>query len=193
MRPEACLAQASSRTNAENPKRGRGRKEPDMTAKTKKTTTKKNLTRAEGIAKMQDAKAAKAAALRAEIKADREAHKAEKAKAKKAAKSSDVTDISLAEMTGADLRKAGKPAKGKKAGKAAKATVSDGKLRKPRDGNKRAIVAELLQRKGGVTGRELLDATGWPTMSVPAMARMSNLKLTTEKKDGKTIYSAKPL
>lgn len=64
--------------------------------------------------------------------------------------------------------------------------------RQPREGGKREIVAQMLQRADGATTRELLDATGWPAMSVPAMARASNLALRTEKRDGRTVYYGTP-
>ena len=61
-----------------------------------------------------------------------------------------------------------------------------GKVAKPRSGGptKREIAAGLLQRPEGTTTREILDATGWPAVSVPAIAKASGLTLRQEK-DGK--------
>lgn len=50
---------------------------------------------------------------------------------------------------------------------------------------KREIAADLLKRKEGCTTREILDATGWPAVSVPAIAKASGLKLS-QTKDGRT-------
>jgi hypothetical protein len=60
------------------------------------------------------------------------------------------------------------------------------KPRATRDGapSKREIAASLLQRREGATSREILDATGWPTVSIPALAKASKLVLRQEK-DGK--------
>lgn len=58
--------------------------------------------------------------------------------------------------------------------------------RKPREGgpSKRDMAAQLLLRPEGTTAREILDATGWPAVSVPAIAKASKLNLRQEK-DGK--------
>jgi hypothetical protein len=51
-------------------------------------------------------------------------------------------------------------------------------------GSKTDIVGKLLVRAGGCSGREILEATGWPTVSVPAMAKACGLKLRREKTKG---------
>ncbi|WP_099863752.1 DUF3489 domain-containing protein [Pararhizobium haloflavum] len=59
--------------------------------------------------------------------------------------------------------------------------------RKPRERTgptKREIAAGLLMRPEGATSKEILEATGWPAVSVPAIARASKLSLRTEK-DGR--------
>jgi len=58
--------------------------------------------------------------------------------------------------------------------------------------NKRQICAALLTRPAGCTGRELLDATGWPAISVPATAKASGLKLRKEKVGKVTTYYGTP-
>jgi hypothetical protein len=50
--------------------------------------------------------------------------------------------------------------------------------------SKREIAADLLRRPEGATSREILDATGWPTVSIPALAKASKLALR-QQKDGK--------
>ena len=49
--------------------------------------------------------------------------------------------------------------------------------------SKKAIVAGLLKRKKGCTGKEVKEATGWPSVSMPALAKSCGLKLRKEKTD----------
>ncbi len=51
-------------------------------------------------------------------------------------------------------------------------------------GIKTAIVAELLTRPGGCTTADILSATGWPSVSCPAMAKAAGLVLRKEKVPG---------
>lgn len=51
----------------------------------------------------------------------------------------------------------------------------------PREGNKRDLVAKLLQRPEGTTTREILEVTGWPAVSVPQQAKASGLALRKDK------------
>jgi hypothetical protein len=81
--------------------------------------------------------------------------------------------------------KSGKKASpAKKAPKSAKRT----KEAKPlaRDGSKTAKVLDLLKRSGGVTGKELIKATGWQPHSVRGF-----LSGTVGKKMGLTVVSTK--
>ncbi len=57
---------------------------------------------------------------------------------------------------------------------------------------KREIAATLLCRSGGATAREILDATGWPAVSVPAIAKASNLNMRQEKDGRVTRYFGYP-
>lgn len=60
--------------------------------------------------------------------------------------------------------------------------------------NKREVVAALLQRPEGATRKDILDATGWPSVSVPATAKASGLSLRQEKVKGNpTRYYGEPL
>ncbi|MBS0369052.1 MAG: DUF3489 domain-containing protein [Proteobacteria bacterium] len=60
-------------------------------------------------------------------------------------------------------------------------------------GAKVAAIAALLQRPNGCTTKDILDATGWPTVSVPAQAKAAGLKLT-KTKDGRGFrYHGTPL
>lgn len=76
---------------------------------------------------------------------------------------------------------------------AGRLAIRERKPREPREGNKRDLCAALLQREDGVTTRELLDATGWPAISVPAVAKASGLTLRKEKREGQpTLYFGTP-
>lgn len=79
----------------------------------------------------------------------------------------------------------GQMAKAKKATKKAakaKSTKSNGTR-----GVKSGEVKRLLLRKGGCTRKEILETTGWPTVSVQAMAKSAGLKLRVEKVKGKPM------
>ena len=54
----------------------------------------------------------------------------------------------------------------------------------PRAGTKTEEVARMLQRKTGATRADLLEATGWPAISVQTLAKACRLKLTLEKEKG---------
>lgn len=74
------------------------------------------------------------------------------------------------------VKAADAPAKKKSASK--KSTKS----KKARSGdNKTSIVGQMLQRKNGTTAAEVLDKTGWPAVSIPAMAKANGLKLRKER------------
>ena len=64
------------------------------------------------------------------------------------------------------------------------------KAKKAKPGSKLAIVGELLKK--GATAKEVLAATGWPSVSMPAQAKALGLDLV-KVKDGKTFkYYGKP-
>lgn len=48
----------------------------------------------------------------------------------------------------------------------------------------------MLRRAAGVTMAEVLAATGWPSVSMPQMARAAGIKLVTARSDGVTRYWA---
>lgn len=58
------------------------------------------------------------------------------------------------------------------------------KAAKANGGSKTGVVAELLKRKSGCTNADILGATGWPTVSVPQMAKAAGLKLRKVKEKG---------
>lgn len=51
-------------------------------------------------------------------------------------------------------------------------------------GGKTAEIGRLLARKNGVTAKEILESTGWPSVSVPAIAKNLGVKLRKEKEKG---------
>lgn len=69
----------------------------------------------------------------------------------------------------------------KKAAKKAAAKKPSGGAR----GAKTLKVKALLERRSGCTSAEVKEATGWPAVSMPAMAKACNLKLRKEKEKGK--------
>jgi Protein of unknown function (DUF3489) len=75
---------------------------------------------------------------------------------------------------------------GKKASPAKKAPKGAKKAKGARDGSKTAKVLELLKRADGVTGKELMKATGWQPHSVRGF-----LSGTIGKKMGLTVISTK--
>jgi hypothetical protein len=52
-------------------------------------------------------------------------------------------------------------------------------------GEKTLKVKALLERKSGCTSADVKEATGWPAVSMPAMAKACGLKLRIEKVKGK--------
>ena len=56
--------------------------------------------------------------------------------------------------------------------------------------SKTQLVANLLTRPGGCTAKDVLEATGWPSVSMPAQAKAAGLVLTKSKANGVTRYSA---
>ncbi len=92
--------------------------------------------------------------------------------------------------------KAGKKAApARKAPKGAKKAKSGKPIGAARGGSKTAKVLDLLRRKGGVTAKELLKATGWQPHSVRGflsgtVGKKMGLTVTSTKgEDGTRIYS----
>lgn len=54
--------------------------------------------------------------------------------------------------------------------------------------SKKDIVKTLLKRKNGCTGKDVKAATGWPSVSMPAIAKSCGLKLRIEKTDKGNRY-----
>ena len=86
---------------------------------------------------------------------------------------------------------------GKKASPAKKAPKGAKKATGARDGSKTAKVLELLKRPGGVTGKELMKATGWQPHSVRGFLsgtvgkKMGLTVISTKGEDGERSYSVK--
>lgn len=93
--------------------------------------------------------------------------------------------------------KAAKPAKAPKVAKtkndAVKAPPKPRAAKADGSKSKREIVADLLQRPEGATRAEILEATGWPAVTVQGQAKASGLTLRQEKKPGEpTRYYGAP-
>jgi hypothetical protein len=56
---------------------------------------------------------------------------------------------------------------------------------------KKHLVAHMLTQ--GTTTKEILQETGWPSVTVPGQAAALGLKLEKTKKDGETFYKGKPM
>lgn len=75
----------------------------------------------------------------------------------------------------------------KKASAAARAPKSEGGVRA---GSKLETIVGLLKRPQGCTTADVLEATGWPAVSMPQQAKAAGLTLKKEKVDGRTVYRA---
>jgi hypothetical protein len=75
----------------------------------------------------------------------------------------------------------------KAAKKTARATKSEGGVR---PGSKLETIVGLLKRPEGCTTKQVLQATDWPSVSMPQQAKAAGLTLKKEKVDGVTVYRA---
>lgn len=80
----------------------------------------------------------------------------------------------------AKVAKAQAKAKTDKA-KAPKAKKANGESER---GAKSLAIAEMLKRSKGCTGKDVKAATGWQSVSMPAMAKQLGIKLRIEKVPG---------
>jgi hypothetical protein len=98
---------------------------------------------------------------------------------------------------GADMRRSGAKLRTRTARPAIAAGKATGAPRKAADAvpakkatkarSKLQAVAALLRRAKGCTAAECMAATGWPSISMPAMAKAAGLKLKKEKVKGSPI------
>ena len=59
---------------------------------------------------------------------------------------------------------------------------------------KKELIGALLTAKGGVSMKQVLDMTGWPSVSMPAQAAAAGMKLEKKKnKEGVVMYVGTPL
>lgn len=80
--------------------------------------------------------------------------------------------------------KAPKRAKASAAHPAEKKTATDG----VREGSKLETIVKMLQRPTGCTSKEVLEATKWPSVSMPQQAKAAGIELATEKTGRTTRY-----
>lgn len=126
----------------------------------------------------------KAAALKAKEKAKAVKAKEKEQAAKEKTKAKTAADKEKAAAKAAKAKAKETAAKEKAAAKAAKA-----KGPKIPRGEKTLAVKKLLERKNGCTRAQVLEATGWPAISMQAIAKNCGLKLRKQKEQGKvTVY-----
>lgn len=90
---------------------------------------------------------------------------------------------------GDEQRKDDDPMAKKTKAKKAKTTKA---ANNPRKNTKSAKAVALLMRPDGASGKDILKATGWPTISMPAFAKTQGLKLRKEKtENGLRYYGAR--
>lgn len=74
--------------------------------------------------------------------------------------------------------------------KARNAVKGKSKAEGVRPGSKLETIVKLLQRAKGCTTKDVLEATGWPAVSMPQQAKAAGLKLIKEKDGAVTRYRA---
>lgn len=87
----------------------------------------------------------------------------------------------------AGARKRTKAAKKKvpaRAARRAPVAAAAAPVKEPRAGSKTALCRNLLLSTAGTTTADILQATGWPSVSVPQIARSCGLVLRTVKEKG---------
>jgi hypothetical protein len=83
------------------------------------------------------------------------------------------------------------PTAAKRAKAAIKAPPKAKRASEPRAGSKTAMAADLIRRPEGCTTADILKATDWPTVSLPAVAKAAGITLRKDKKPGEvTRYFA---
>lgn len=182
------------KTKRERKKKSETTENNDLQSDANKTTSEESTTEVDmdakekaKIAKAKEKEKAAAAKLKAKEKADKEKAKADAAKLKEKEKAEKLK----AKAEAAKAKEKEKAAKAKEREKNGKAP------RKPRGpagpyGEKTLAVKKLLTSKNGCTRKDILDATGWPTVSVQAMAKNLKLKLSVKKEPGKLkVYFGK--
>jgi hypothetical protein len=93
--------------------------------------------------------------------------------------------------------KAAKAPKAERAPKAKKAPKLAGEPKAPREGTAKATVLAMIQRKGGATLQEIMDATGWQAhtcrgfMSVAPKKAGLTVTSTRRESDKARVYEAK--
>src|SRR5262249_24074506 len=76
------------------------------------------------------------------------------------------------------------------------AKVTDGTAKAPRapaGGSKVALIAAMLTRPEGCTTAEVLEATKWPTVSMPHQAKAGGLALRKVKEGKASRYYGSPI
>lgn len=64
-------------------------------------------------------------------------------------------------------------------------------MNRARPGSKTFVIGEMLLRPEGVSGREVMAATGWPSVSLPQQARSCGIEFTTQRMGREVRYYAR--
>lgn len=74
------------------------------------------------------------------------------------------------------------------AGRPARPPSAEGRLATREGKSKKDLIGEMLLRPEGVTSKDVCEAMGWPSVSMPAQAKMVGLGLRKEKVEGVMRY-----
>lgn len=102
----------------------------------------------------------------------------------RAAKGSEMAAPPAADAAPAASEEEAPVAKKEKTKSVPKAKAANGKNGGPRKGSKTEGIHKLLTRAKGCTAAEVRELTGWPSVSMPAMAKACGLKLRRDKVKG---------
>lgn len=100
------------------------------------------------------------------------------------------SEMSTRKTKTATKAKARNAVKGKTKAKAPKKANAAKAEKTARSGSKTEAIKSLLSRAAGCTAAEVMEATGWPSVSMPQQARNLGIKLKTEKEGRVTRYWA---
>jgi hypothetical protein len=70
-------------------------------------------------------------------------------------------------------------------------STSETAVNQARRGSKAYTIGEMLLRPEGVTGREIMAAVNWPSVSIPQQAKMCGIEFTTQRTGREVRYFAR--
>ncbi len=96
-------------------------------------------------------------------------------------------EVAAPSMIAAASKPKARKAKDGKSAKAAKPAKAAGEAKAPREGTAKAKVIALLERKGGATLQEIMDATGWQAHTcrafISTLPKKTDLKITSSRRE----------